>query len=301
MPNTNYERHFGIELEFNAGTHYCATAHSKLCANGFEDLYCCNGYGHSSGQRWEIKTDSSAGLEIASKKLKANQEGLNELYNRVSIINKTRVQNGWTITDKCGFHVHVDISDLNPLQVRNLIKLCLAFEPVILGLQPKSRDGNTYARRIANNQNGAGKYWDRLAMKRLTESEFKRCIEKVSENRYQGVNFNYYLLRQSVEFRYGAGTLHPDKVRSWVLFLLAIVEKAKQSEFCAPFILDEKPLKQVFQQALKCFANLRKAGIKDGVTKAKKDLVERFEHFSGGRHSAQNMLVKHVIREGARI
>jgi len=291
MPNentSNYQRFFGIELEFNSGDDSCTTVWQKFQNNGFNQLVNRHGYGQSNGDNWEIKTDCTAGLELVSRKLKANSEGLEELYTWVKLADNLRDAYDWKVNKKCGFHVHLDISDLTRLQVRNLAKLFLDFEPVIHGLQPKSRNNNYYCCNIQNNPK-----WDSLAM--LTpnniDSKFRNVINSLSEVRYQGINWKHYFTRESVEVRYGGGTLNADNVQAWVMFLLALVEKAKQSEFCSPFMNREKSIKTLYSQAMKCFSNLRKSGVRQGISKAKKTLKNRFDRFERN----QNRLVKYEL------
>jgi len=277
-----YNRKFGIELEFATLPERMSDVAAKMQAAGlnFRNL---GGYGHSDGSAWDLKTDSSAGLEISSRVLRATEEGIAEVYNFVKTLDKIRENSPtWKVTTKCGFHIHVDITDLTFMQTRNLVKLVLAFESVIFGMNPDCRQNNNYCRRIT----GIREYEEIAGMRGfLTREKFLRLANSIRQNygKYYGLNMLSAIQGGQVEFRYMAGTLNPEKVRAWVLFILSLVEKAKNSDFCAPFIQTPKPFKQIHGQAMKCLRELKKIGIRTGVSRAKATLTRRFKKFSGNR------------------
>ena len=269
-------RNFGIELEFDPGNQNCNQVAEIFHDNGFTNLRNVNGYQQSNGNSWELKTDCSCGLELVSRKLKTDDSGLEELRTFTTLASNLRDAYNWKIDKKCGFHVHFEISDLNSLQIRNLVKLYLAYEPVIFAMQPMSRSRSGYCKGIRNKA-GVNKF-AKLAPVEI-DSLFSESFSLINQDKFYGLNLKNYYHRKTIEIRYGAGTMNPEKIKAWVLFNLALIEKAKNSEFVVPFIERNTSLESLFKQSLKCFREIKKTGLKKGLTDAKKTLRNRFETF----------------------
>lgn len=287
-------RNFGIEVEFN--TTRCGddihTVGTLMENKGLVFINRAN-YGHSDGVAWELKTDSSAGLEVASRVLNGNA-GLQELEWYIQALDELRDQRGWKITRQCGFHVHIDLSDFSAEDFRRLVLMTIFYEPLFYAVHPDSRladpSCHQFTRSIRNNS-------EFLYLAGLGETYRPNKIQSILErhrdsypNRYFGLNIKNFITKGTVEFRYGGGTLNPNKVLGWSIFLLGFVEKVKASQrLRVPIGRGEWSLKNMKDRARKYLSSLKNVGLTYRVKTAHKNLDERFEKFTVRRNRADHV------------
>lgn len=108
----------------------------------------------------------------------------------------------------CGTHVHLDMRNRNPeLAYSNLFRV----QNLMLASQPKGRRNNSYCRKNTKGD--------------LTISEF------TSVERYSVINTTSYTKHSTLEIRLHAGTVKYEDMKSWVEFLVTIVDlKSKLSK-----------------------------------------------------------------------
>jgi hypothetical protein len=90
------------------------------------------------------------------------------------------------------------------------------YENIIYGLTSASRNSNNYCNKMRDSWSsatGAASFDD-------------YAIE--GRSRYYGVNLQSYTVHGSIEFRMHQGTLNPQKIKHWVIFLLKLVQKCKE-------------------------------------------------------------------------
>lgn len=184
-------------------------------------------YGHSDGRTWDAKTDSSCGYEVASPAIRLDAEGHNaELAAVCDVLGRTA-----KVTNACGLHVHVDVSDLSFVQFKRLLVLWARYEPFFFSLVPASRRGNHYCPAFRshswteNNQHS----WNAEAFARAMQATDQRALQaRLSGLMNRGaLNLNNYWMSGRVEFRLHSGTVDYTKIRTWAMWLLALVAKAK--------------------------------------------------------------------------
>jgi hypothetical protein len=126
------------------------------------------------------------------------------------------------VNESCGFHVHVDWSDLDVVQQANCQNFLVAMDRLMFAAQPPSRSSNNFCKMFDLNR------W------KLTDDH-----QILQTNKYQGINFNHAVAPDrsqaisdqgrhghygTVEFRMGAGTRNVEKVLKWVEFCQRLIE-----------------------------------------------------------------------------
>ena len=190
----------------------------------------------SDGKKWSAVSDSSIGrgnAEIVSPIL-TYPDDIPTLQNVIRSIRK----NGGKVNACCGIHVHVDASSLNGQQLGNLAKIVYKQEPLILhALQISETRLNSYTKpmepqfieevnkRRPKSLEQLGKLW--------YQDNDDHHTEHYHSSRYHGVNFHSLYYRGTVEFRWFESTLHAGKVKSYIQYCLALVNRARLVKFAA--------------------------------------------------------------------
>lgn len=180
---------------------------------------------------WRYKEDGSIsgnglGVEYYSKVLQGDS-GIDRINRLCAVL----AQEGFTVNQTCGLHVHTDASDLTPDHLLNIASQCYIWEPVIYSLLPKSRRKNTYCQPLGIKSSELTGF-DRKKLLKLKRFE--------DEGRYFGLNLTAYSKHGTIEFRYHSGTISAHKIINWVVFCLSLVEYAKRKK--PPMLLSQYPV-----------------------------------------------------------
>lgn len=174
-------------------------------------------------QAFTLKTDH-CGWELTTPAFSASRDNVQKLYQIVEDCRREIFfRHGVSRHPcNCGYHVHIDIRDLNEAQLRNLVNIFWTFEPALRNLQHRSRRTNGWAVPLQETL-------------RNTPPEGIRNLpghDRCPLNfHYSGVNFGrYYGSRKTMEIRYGATTVRGRRVVNWIQILMFLVEAAKQIE-----------------------------------------------------------------------
>lgn len=169
---------------------------------------------------------------------------------------------------KCGCHIHADARDLNWFDLRRLIRLYIALEPVLYGMVPERRRTNRYCQPCARAYRPIlsarrpreiktiireNFYKDTVTetptpsrdaytdfpelykpdcarLKRADANRWKRARgEKYNENRYYALNIHSWLYRGTVELRLPPGTTRAENIHNWGFVFARIVDTAARS------------------------------------------------------------------------
>jgi hypothetical protein len=201
-----FSRTCGVELEVLTVSKLPSDAIRALKWKMVHDGSIVDHRGTSSRARWP-------GIEFNSPP-RCGDAFLDEMIESVSLWHdKVRVNK------TCGFHVHVDWSDLDRLQKANCQNFLVAMEDLLFALQPPSRSASEYCRK-----------WGKRAPLSTETAIFK-------SQKYMGVNFSHAeppgLQHSSsgheggygtIEFRMGAGTRSLEKIVRWSELCLRLVE-----------------------------------------------------------------------------
>ncbi len=241
------ERKFGVEVEYASRGVARGTLATLLEQRGVPCRV--EGYNHTTRPHWKVTTDVSCGYEVVSPVLQG-EDGFRQL----KVVLDTMTELGCQVNRNTGVHVHLDASDLEALDVANVVKRYQANEQEIDQWFPRSRRGsaNNYCRALDS-------VVDRRAMEHMElrgEGLAARYAAGVVGTRFAKVNTHATMRHGTIEFRQHAGSTDYEKVSNWVLFLQHFVEqsrKVKQAESVSltgrrskskPFNLLRKTLEQ---------------------------------------------------------
>lgn len=186
--NIGSERRFGVELEISG----------------------CKRHGGLRGKTpFGAKYDGSlsSGKEFVSPVLQGD-EGLNAVANLCAYGR----DNDWTVDSSCGYHVHIDCSNLNDAQLAAVAVGYAATADVWARFVSKKRAGNTYCDRLpytAEDIRGRG----------------FRYVLDMTQDRYHWLNWQAYSRHQTVEIRLHSGTTNYEKIANWVKIHTRFVDR----------------------------------------------------------------------------
>lgn len=219
---------FGIEIECWLPPHIShAQVAQALTAAGLRAT--SETLNHITKSYWKVVTDGSLGdydrgVEVVSPIL-LGEAGLDAA--EVAFTTLTRL--GATITNQCGFHVHVGVGPDSfrpspPMSFfKRLFKLYAHFEPQIDEFMPPSRRGssNTYCRTLTRVSPAEVDRTDSI------DALMHRLSLQLDQQRYHKLNLRSYARHSTVEFRQHGGTLEMRKARPWIMFCLRMVSLAE--------------------------------------------------------------------------
>jgi hypothetical protein len=202
------------------------------------------------GRKWNVVRDGSLSTdtsgEIVSPILNvADIDTLQEIVRAVRLA-------GARSDSSTGIHIHVDGARFEAKTVLNLVNMVHKQERLIeRALGVSHHRLNSYSKSI-----------DQAFISRLESTKVRTAAElnaawygsersasRYDQSRYHGLNLNSFFYRGTIEFRYFNGTLHAGEVRAYVLFVLAIAEKAltKKSTSRARRVVDEADVRWAFR------------------------------------------------------
>jgi hypothetical protein len=172
--------------------------------------------------------------------------GSSELTTAVTRITAACQAHGIEVNNTCGFHVHFDARDIvgNPVAITHLLRTIYAVEDILFSMNPPSRWNNRYCHPLWKHYafedfdtpmsvENFEQYWYQIGDHRLTLLT-KQTIANMKGNKYghakySGINFHSLLHRQTIEFRYHAGTLNAEKILQWTTCLFQLLTYALTS------------------------------------------------------------------------
>lgn len=243
-------RAFGIELEVIYQNRYMSHAEVAAHIERETGIRCRNeGYGHGAVSAWKVTHDGSVsgGGEVVSPKL-VGEDGIAQAVK----VTKALQSLGCKVEKSCGFHVHVDASDITAKELAK-VGICFAwFETFFDHIMPASRRGNEsiyvksnrgfygdYGTQALNASiaaiNAAAITGDMLKVTRAinprcncyTQERGQRCS---CSGRYAKLNATPINNQKSLEFRQHSGTIEHEKVENWIRLCVQFVEKGKRSQ-----------------------------------------------------------------------
>lgn len=219
-------RNFGFELEFSSSRITIGMHDLNSRLHAFTSLH---GHSTTSSERagnWTLKTDH-CGYEFTSPALAAtaeNFEKARKVVNKLRSICHTHRQDNIpahqnVCTPHCGFHVHLEVGDLEGPKLRNLVNIFRTFEHALLSLQAPSRRNNNFV--LLLQDHGDYDFMNRNP---------RNSIPREMDEHYLALNFGRYDDRETIEIRYASSTVDSCKVVNWIQLLVCLVELAKQME-----------------------------------------------------------------------
>lgn len=145
----------------------------------------------------------NGGIELVTKPCR----GLS-LVEQVHYICDTANARDWQPSNRAGLHVHINVQNLTPEQVTNLIKLYILVEPCFFKATGTERKGSIYCKGWYQSIDSA-----QLAhtMKSLVNGNWDAL-----PSRYFGFNINSLAKYGTVEFRHKNSTTSADEILKWI-------------------------------------------------------------------------------------
>lgn len=223
-------RRFGVEIEINAfdmrsrpfvegdlpeGIQYVGNLIQKIT----EERVLIHAWGNDHhNDVWIVKPDGSCGMEVCTPVMK----GWNGLIRTCKVIDEFSKNEKITSDQRCSFHVHVDVSDLNEWQLASVITWWVKCEPVFLDSVPACRKKNQYCQCL-----GQTDIFDNIE-DGLFPPEV--LLVKLGRCKYYTINtFHYHnKKRKTIEFRImdNECCLDPWMAKNWIRLIIHFVESA---------------------------------------------------------------------------
>lgn len=182
-----------------------------------------------NGDGWHVKRDGTCGHEVASYKM----SGFQDLQNVGNVADALR-RRGCQVDEKCGLHVHADLSDFSSTRLGVMLGYWLKIEDVILQACPKHRRDNKHCRMMRSRFQIADRAFEGpddlfYALEPNDLGDHNNEAKRVT------LNFVPYMLHRNdpsfkkctAEIRMPEGTLVKADVQNWVRLYLNFVENTK--------------------------------------------------------------------------
>ena len=229
MIKFNNERTFGVEIEFVSKDNANRLV-VELMSRGLKVQKVPYGCSVPSGH-WKVTTDSSVepngsqirrgycgrGLELVSPILKG-QEGIEALRLACEALEASESE----VNASAGLHVHHGTDDLTVENFKNVHRIYSRFEGTFDSMMPNSRRRNN--KHLIKSLRGLDYYKPAFA-----RAESIDQFLNVNEDRYYKLNFQSYRTHSTIEFRHHSGTVEFAKIKHWVYFTQAIIERSHKA------------------------------------------------------------------------
>jgi len=159
------------------------------------------------------KTDCSvSGMEFISPILYGD-EGLQEVFNFLEFTN------GFTVDNTCGYHLHIDVRDENPVQLRHIVYAYAKTYETWKRLVASHRPFNSYCARTQYSAEEIRAYNHNIV------NYFRGC------SRYAWFNVNAYEKYKTFEIRLHEGTMHYKTIIYWAMAHTRFVDAVKDMRY----------------------------------------------------------------------
>ena len=281
----NPKRTYGIELEFGQGSD---RNFLKRCIAEANEPAVTSEWRHDSNNaEWVCKTDSSCGFEIASRVFGSNRsirktlDDLKPMEAVAQVLQRRQAE----VTDRCGFHVHVCVGDMDDVQLTRLLSYWVKFEYFLVNTLPARRKRNTYCPLHSSYLSPIKKF------------DLRELLRRGFHQR-GALNWGWYESRKTVEIRIAEGTSDPEVVKNWVRFLLYCIERV--TTWPEPENVNWLTLHEALK--LLDFYNDPNDNVfrilSPALTETKKWVLDRIHKHAGYRDAAEvKRIVKQMIRE----
>ena len=126
-------------------------------------------------------------------------------------------------SELCGIHIHVGESGHTPTSLRNLLNLFMQKEEIFI--EAFQIPNNRLFRYCAKVDEGLISIINQRKPKTL--NKLREYWDKETGTRYKMVNLDSFFSKKGIEFRFFNSTLHAGVVRAYIVFCLALSQKAK--------------------------------------------------------------------------
>ncbi len=216
----NRMRRFGIELEFlesNLDRNILADIVKQALQREHSDHRVeVRGWEHTrnNDKIWVMKTDSTCGYEVCTPPLR----GPNELKLFGKIVEALNNDDRSQFNERCGFHIHVDISDFSQPQFYTLLKYWIRIETAVMNSHPGHRRAND-SHCISVNK----LIHEFQAGQTYTGDQLFRALR----TQRAALNVQSYERHKTIEWRMGDMTLDSEDAKNRIRFFVWFVDLTK--------------------------------------------------------------------------
>lgn len=218
-------RTFGIEIEYVGGVRLEIVAEAIAQALEVPHIHCfryhqntcftCRQTVTNTYGQWKVETDASVHGEVVSPVL-MGEDG----FKQIQKVMKAMKQVGCKTNKQCGQHIHIGMQDTTREQRYKVVTNFNNLYPQIRQFVARSRWTNHYCKPMdANNFARLKDFWARGIDP--NKDQFGRTF---------ALNVTPFPKIGTYEVRLHQGTLNPKKIITWIKFLTAFVEFAKDEE-----------------------------------------------------------------------
>jgi len=220
---------------------------------------------------WIVKPDSSCGIEVCTPVLKG-WSGLKDLIDVVELFRSKKV----SADDRCSFHVHVDISDLNEYQLASVISWYIKCEHIFMDSVPSKRKVNRYCQM--------------LGLTDLFNTDYviepTKIIRDISLVKYYTLNTYHFIKgggfldnnrKKTIEFRIAENQmcLSGFDVKNWIRLLLHFIDVMKNKDIPKNYTKDDKWTGLLWLDPEDVFDLLFNQPMSEGMTQVRNWFINR--------------------------
>ena len=244
VPLTLSPARFGIELEFDPhnGSQEWYYDALRAALNPLDTRPVRNeGYMHSNGNSWDLKTDSSCGLELATPALTWDN------FHLVEVAVKALRDAGARITPACGVHIHHECARMRVTAVRRLMLMWYTYEDVLFSMVNPERKSNYYCAPMRGQMS-----FEHLRTG-LGQARLIRTTSSIL-GKYRSLNTLPWWNSGRVEVRMHHGTLQPNTIRLWTAITQQMITKSREvSNYNTLRNISEMPLPGQFRRFVRTY------------------------------------------------
>ena len=174
------------------------------------------------GKYWRREADGSLRGPESAEYVLSSPLPINKLAIALKSLKLDYKNSGARIDDsvRAGVHVHVNVQDMNMIEVYNYITLYLILEELLVKYCGESREGNLFCLRACD-----AEYLIKCLTDAAKSQRFRRLV--TDDLRYSSINVKALGEHGSVEFRAMRSTSDFQVIQTWAEILVGLREKAK--------------------------------------------------------------------------
>jgi len=246
---------------------------------------------------WNDTYDGSLS-DVSGREFMMQPEIGDAAFSRINSFCDWLRNNDWYADDSCGVHVHTDAYYLGIEELKGILVVGRALEPMIYSMLPANRLKSRYCRPMADIS--VHKIADISSAKEFSDlwyiamNNTEASSDKYNSSRYCGLNIHSRFLHGTIEYRYHYGTISSESINNWVKLCLLI------SDFGSRLFL-KKTTKQ--SSVSKKITNLFMYNETNDYTDyleamgANHKLIDYVKNMINRRHGSEKPITNRILRE----